>query len=101
MKVELRFTAQGQQAIKAFENHEIIESFSRHMKTLAKKYMVITTVPLDDNPDIVSAGLLNVLLETKSGDAHQFFRELGRDMRNPLNKRFDGKLGSIFKVKLV
>ncbi|GGG16602.1 hypothetical protein [Paenibacillus abyssi] len=101
VKVELWFTAQGQLAINEFENHELIESFSRHMKTLTKKYMIVTSVPLDDNQDIASAGVLNVLLETKSLEVDMFFRELGRDMKNPLNKRFDGKLGNIFKAKVV
>ncbi|MED4601829.1 hypothetical protein P9314_14110 [Paenibacillus validus] len=101
MKVELWFTPQGQQAINEFENHEIIESFTRHMKTLTKKYMVLTSVPLDENQDIASAGVLNVLVQTKSVEVDMFFRELGRDMKNPLNKRFDGKLGNIFKVKVV
>ncbi|MCZ8514724.1 hypothetical protein O9H85_20295 [Paenibacillus filicis] len=101
MKVELWFTTQGKQAINEFENHELIESFSRHMKTLMKKYMVVTSVPLDDNQDIASAGVLNVQLETKSVEVDMFFRELDRDMKNPLNKRFDGKLGNIFKAKVV
>jgi hypothetical protein len=101
MKVELWFTAQGQQAINEFENHELIESFSRHMKTLTKKYRVVTSVRLDDNLDIASAGVLNVQLETKTADVVMFFRELERDMKNPLNKRFDGKLGNIFKTKVV
>ncbi|MBP1156489.1 MULTISPECIES: hypothetical protein [unclassified Paenibacillus] len=101
MKVQLWFTAQGQQAINEFENDELIESFSRHMKTLTKKYMVLTSVPLDENQDIASAGVLNVILEKKSTEVDMFFRELGRDMKNPLNKRFDGKLGNIFKTKMV
>jgi hypothetical protein len=101
MKVELWFTADGQLAINEFENHEIIESFSRHMKTLTKKYMVFPSVPLVDNSDIASAGVLKVMLEKKSVDVDPFFRELGRDMKNPLNKRFDGKLGNIFKTKVI
>ena len=101
MKVQLWFTAQGQQAINEFENEELIESFSRHMKTLTKKYMVVTSVPLDANEDIVSAGVMNVQVESKSGEVDTFFRELGRDMKNPLNKRFDGKLGNIFNAKVV
>jgi hypothetical protein len=101
MKVELWFTAQGQQAINEFENHEIIESFSRHMKTLTKKYNVVTSVPLDENQDIASAGVLNVLLEKRSEEMDMYFRELGRDMKNPLKKRYDGQLGNIFKTKVV
>jgi hypothetical protein len=101
MKVELWFTADGKKAINEFENHELIESFSRHMKTLTKKYMVIPTVPLGENRDIASAGVLKVQLDKKSVDVALFFRELGRDMKNPLNKRFEGKLGNIFKMKLI
>lgn len=73
MKVELWFTPQGQQAINEFENHELIESFTRHMKTLTKKYMVLTSVPLDENQDIASAGVLNVLVQTKSVEVDMFF----------------------------
>jgi hypothetical protein len=101
MKVELRFTAEGQQALNKFENDEIIESFSRHMKTLTKKYMVVTSVPLEDNTDIAAAGVLNIMLEKNTVDVDMFFRELARDMKNPLNKRFPGKLGNIFKAKKI
>jgi hypothetical protein len=100
MKMQLWFTAHGQQAINEFENHELIESFSRHMKTLTKKYMVVTSVPLVDNMDIAHAGVLNVNCEAETREVNLFFKELGRDMKNPLNKRFNGKLGNIFNAKV-
>ena len=101
MKIQLCFTAHGQKAINEFENHELIESFSRHMKTLTKKYTVVTTVPLIDNQDIASAGVLNVNCEAETNEANMFFRELARDMKSPLNKRITGKLGNIFNAKVV
>jgi hypothetical protein len=101
MKIQLCFTAHGQKAINEFENHELIESFSRHMKTLTKKYTVITSVPLMDNQDIALAGVLNVNCEAETNEANMFFRELARDMKSPLNKRITGKLGNIFNAKVV
>ena len=99
MRFQLCFTAHGQKAINEFENHELLESFSRHMKTLTKKYTVVTSVPVHDNQDIASAGVLHVICEAEIKEANLFFKELARDMRNPLNKRVAGKLGNIFNVK--
>lgn len=101
MKIQLCFTAHGQKAINEFENHELIESFSRHMKTLTKKYTVITSVPLIDNQNIVSTGVLNVICDAESKEANMFFKELARDMKSPLNKRITGKLGNIFNAKVM
>lgn len=100
MKFQLCFTAHGQKAINEFENHELIESFSRHMKTLTKKYTVVTSVPPSDNQNIATAGLLNVTCVAEAKEANLFFKELARDMKSPLNKRVEGKLGNIFNVKV-
>jgi hypothetical protein len=101
VKINLKFSAKGQIAIKNFENDEILEIFTRYSNTLKKKYMLDLNVPADVNQNIVSEGNLTLLLDNVECDIDTFFRELGRDIKVPLKKRFDGKLDNLFKMEVL
>jgi hypothetical protein len=101
VKVNLKFSTKGQTAIKNFENDEIIEIFGRYSNTLTKKYMVSISVPTDVNQNIVENGAITILLDNVECDVDTFFRELGRDIKVPLKKRFEGKLDTIFKTEII
>lgn len=49
MRVNLKFTNKGQVAVEKFNNEELIEIFTRYIKTLSKKYDISVTVPEDLN----------------------------------------------------
>ncbi|MEX2462023.1 MAG: hypothetical protein WD469_12155 [Paenibacillaceae bacterium] len=101
MKINLKFSAKGQIAIKNFENDEILEIFTRYSNTLKKKYMVDVNVPADINQRIIEDGILTMILENVECDIETFYRELGRDIKVPLKKRFDGKLDNLFKIEVM
>jgi hypothetical protein len=101
VKINLKFSTKGQIAIKNFENDEILEIFTRYSNTLKKKYMLDVNVPTDANPNIVSEGALKIILDNVECDIDTFFRELGRDIKVPLKKRYDGKLDNLFKMEVI
>jgi len=101
VKINLKFSTKGQIAIKNFENDEILEIFTRYSNTLKKKYMVNVNVPTDVNQNIINEGNIIILLDNVECDIDTFFRELGRDIKVPLKKRFDGKLDNLFKMEVV
>ncbi|NMO97067.1 hypothetical protein [Paenibacillus lemnae] len=103
MIVQLNFTNKGQAAINLFDNSEIIEIFTRYIKTLTKNYDINTTVPVEDNNNIKEAGTVKVIVDHANCDVEVFFKELGRDIKVPLKKRIGGtnsKLDNVFKVEV-
>lgn len=103
MKVNLNFTNKGQIAIDNFDNSELIEIFSRYMKTLTKQFAIETTVPVEANQNISEEGILRVSLANVNCDVNIFFKELGKDIKVPLKKRLDknGKLDGVFKLEVI
>lgn len=103
MKINLNFTTKGQLAIDNFNNGELIEIFTRYMRTLTKHYAVDITVPADENQNINEDGSLKLYLENVNCDVNTFFKELGRDIKVPLKKRLDGakKLDNVFKMEIM
>jgi hypothetical protein len=101
VRVKLKFTTKGQQAVENFNNDELMEIFKRYMNTLTKKYSVDVSVPKEDNQDIISESSLKVDLTNVNCDVDTFFKELGRDIKIPLKKRLDGKLDNVFKTEVI
>jgi hypothetical protein len=101
VRINVNFTKQGQTAIENFNNDELIEIFTRYIKTLTKKYEVDITVPIEVNQNIAVEGTLKVTLENVNCDVDTFFKELGRDIKLPLKKRLDGKLDNVFKPEVI
>ncbi|WP_110932614.1 hypothetical protein [Paenibacillus bouchesdurhonensis] len=103
MKVNLIFTNKGQVAIDNFENDELIEIFTRYMRTLTKQFAIETTVPMEVNKNIIDEGVLRVSLASVNCDVNMFFKELGKDIKVPLRKRLnkDGKLDNVFKIEVM
>lgn len=103
MKVKLIFTNKGQTAIDNFDNGELIEIFSRYMKTLTKQFAIETTVPVEANQNIIDEGAIRVSLTNVNCDVNIFFKELGKDIKVPLRKRLDkdGKLDNVFKIEVI
>jgi hypothetical protein len=101
VQVNLKFTTKGQVALNNFDNGEIIELFTRYSNTLKKKYMLELSVPNDVNQNINEQGAVVLLLDHVECDIDIFFRELGRDIKVPLKKRFEGKLDTIFKTEII
>lgn len=103
MRVNLNFTTKGQMAIDNFNNGELIEIFTRYMRTLTKHYDIDITVPTDVNQNISEEGILKVYLKNINCDVNAFFKELGRDIKVPLKKRLDtnGKLDHVFKIEVI
>lgn len=99
----MNFTTKGQMAIDNFNNGELIEIFTRYMRTLTKHYDIDITVPTDVNQNISEEGNLKVSLKNVNCDVNTFFKELGRDIKVPLKKRFDtnGKLDNVFKIEVI
>lgn len=103
MRVNLNFTNKGQNAIGNFDNGELLEIFSRYIKTLTKHYSVDITVPSDINQNIGNDGRLEVFLENVNCDVPTFFKELSRDIKVPLKKRLSGtqNLDNVFKIEVI
>ncbi|WP_019639748.1 hypothetical protein [Paenibacillus fonticola] len=103
MKVKLIFTNKGQTAIENFDNGELIEIFSRYMRTLTKQFAIETKVPVEANQNISDEGVLRVSLSKVNCDVNIFFKELGKDIKVPLRKRLDkdGKLDNVFKIEVM
>ncbi|AZK47311.1 hypothetical protein [Paenibacillus lentus] len=103
MKVKLIFTNKGQIAIDNFDNGELIEIFSRYMKTLTKQFDVEASVPIEANQNITDEGAIRVSLTNVNCDVNIFFKELGKDIKVPLRKRLDkdGKLDNVFKIEVI
>ncbi|OBA01441.1 hypothetical protein A9P44_24410 [Paenibacillus polymyxa] len=101
MRVNLKFTNKGQVAVEKFNNEELIEIFSRYIKTLCKKYDISVTVPEELNGQILEEGTVKVVLDKINCDMDAFFKELSRDIKVPLVKRLGTKLDNVFKTEVV
>jgi hypothetical protein len=101
MRVNLNFTNKGRVAITNFSNDELIEIFTRYIKTLSKHYPIDVSIPIEENQDIVGEGVLKVIAENVDCDATAFFKELGRDVRVPFRKRHAEKLDNVYKIVIV
>jgi hypothetical protein len=75
-------------AISNFNNDELIEIFTRYIKTLSKHYSIDVFVSAEENDNII--GVASVA----------FFKELGRDIKVPLKKRLGvgAKLDTVYKI---
>ncbi len=99
MNIKLNFTAKGKIAIANFSNEELIELFTRYSNTLTKKYAVDISIPVALNENIVSDGVIKLVLANVECDIDVFFRELGRDIKVPLKKRLGVALDNVFKLE--
>ncbi|RED55531.1 hypothetical protein [Cohnella lupini] len=99
MNIKLNFTAKGKIAIANFSNEELIELFTRYSNTLTKKYAVDISIPVTMNENIVSDGVIKLVLSNVECDIDVFFRELGRDIKVPLKKRLGVALDNVFKLE--
>lgn len=98
MRVNLNFTNKGRVAIGNFNNDELIEIFTRYIKTLSKHYAIDVFVPAEDNQNIISDGVITLRVENAQCDVETFFKELGRDIKVPLKKRLGDKVDTVYKI---
>ncbi|MFE4711055.1 MULTISPECIES: hypothetical protein [Bacillales] len=101
MKITMKFTSKGKAAIEYFNNEELLEIFTRYIRTLTKKYDIEVDIPAESNTNIVGDGVLTALAKNVNCDADTFFKELGRDVKVPLKKRIGVKLDNVFKTEIV
>ncbi|TCZ76530.1 hypothetical protein E0485_13075 [Paenibacillus albiflavus] len=101
MRINLNFTNKGRVAIGNYTNDELLEIFTRYIKTLSKHYAIDVFIPAEDNTKIVEEGILKVTAENVQCDPIAFFKELGRDVKVPFKKRHPEKLDAVFKIVLV
>lgn len=101
MKIIIKFTTKGKAAIDYFNNEELLEIFTRYIRTLTKKYDIEVDLPLESNQNIVQDGVIIALANNVNCDADTFFKELSRDVKVPLKKRIGVKLENVFKTEIV
>lgn len=97
----MKFTTKGKAAIEYFNNDELLEIFTRYIRTLTKKYDIEVELPLENNQNIVQDGAIHAVANHVNCDVVTFFKELSRDVKVPLKKRIGVKLENVFKTDIV